>query len=355
MLTDHTENSHPNRVALVACVVAILACLPYLGLKALWILGSEVGVPAGSDLHDHPTAMRLANGATLIMDAAVVVLALVLIGPWGRRIPAWLLVFPLWVATGLLTPIALGFPVQLALDLVAGPGPASESRDAFLAPWVFPLVYGGFVLQALALGTLFVVHARQRWGHLWQGRVTDLVPRAIDVPLQFAASLVGVMVALPLVAHAYWATGGEAGLNDLLSDNFGRNQVLNHVLDAGLLLAAFTGTWVLAFALGRSRRVVVPFVLAWVGSAALFAWGAWSSVIGLVGEDDESRATGLMSLVTTLEIGAALVILVSGLHFLAERGRRPSPSGAPELPTAPASPARAHDQVEENGVEEYAP
>src|SRR5699024_707490 len=72
------------------------------------------------------------------------------------------------------------------------------------------------------------------------------------------------------------------------------------------------------FAMGRVG-LVVPLVLAWTGSAALVAWGMWSSVVGLIGEDDASRATTLMSLVTTLEIGVGLVILVTGLHLVAQR------------------------------------
>ncbi|NEE42966.1 hypothetical protein G3M53_98705, partial [Streptomyces sp. SID7982] len=63
-------------------VVAIASCLPYVGLKTAWTAGSRLGIPDGSPLLDGGLALAVANGATVLMDGAVVVLALLLTRPW---------------------------------------------------------------------------------------------------------------------------------------------------------------------------------------------------------------------------------------------------------------------------------
>ncbi|MFJ7766944.1 hypothetical protein ACIQ1J_00530 [Streptomyces sp. NPDC097107] len=49
--------------------VAVLACLPYVGLKVAWIAGSRAGMPEGSVLLDHRATMIAANGLTLLLDS----------------------------------------------------------------------------------------------------------------------------------------------------------------------------------------------------------------------------------------------------------------------------------------------
>ena len=168
--------------------VAILACLPYLSLKTAWVLGSTAGIPAGSSLLDGGATLRIANAVGVVMDAAVIVLALLLTRPWGLRVPAWLLVGPVWLATGLRTPIMLAYPAQVVARLFGDRPPANAaSGDPFLAEWVFGVVYTGFIVQGLALGALFVLYARQRWSHLWVGRLADL-PYAAAAPARWRRS-----------------------------------------------------------------------------------------------------------------------------------------------------------------------
>lgn len=76
-----------DRLRTVLRCVAIVSCLPYIVLKAAWISGSHVGIPDGSSLLDHRTTMAVANGASVLMDSAVVVIALLLTQAWGRRVP----------------------------------------------------------------------------------------------------------------------------------------------------------------------------------------------------------------------------------------------------------------------------
>lgn len=114
---SHTHDAPPpfrtGRGRALLRILAVASCLPYLSLKAAWIAGSHIGIPDGSVLLDHPTLMAVANSGTVLMDGTVIVLALLLTQAWGRRVRAWVLALPMWVATGLLLPIMAGFPLQL--------------------------------------------------------------------------------------------------------------------------------------------------------------------------------------------------------------------------------------------------
>lgn len=183
MSHDHTSRSHAavtttdarRSTALlprlgawrgILTAVAIAATLPYLTLKIAWLAGSHIGIPAGSVLLEPRLFLTVANAVTVLMDASVIALVLVLTRPWGKRVPSWLLTVPTFVATGLLTPIVLGFPGQLLLrGMGLGPDTAKQAANQpFLDDWVFQVVYSGFILQAIALAGLFVPYARERWG-----------------------------------------------------------------------------------------------------------------------------------------------------------------------------------------------
>ncbi len=265
-----------GRARSVLRVVAIASCLPYTGLKTAWTAGSRIGIPDGSPLLDGGTALAVANGATVLMDGAVVVLALLLTRPWGLRVPAWLLVLPMWVASGLLLPIMTAFPVQLVVRVLGGGGgrPVGEgSSEPFLDPWVFGVVYGGFIVQGIALGSLFALYARERWGDLWRGRLRDL-PESPTAPALRATAVAAASAALvPGVAHLLWATGSTAGLEparaaDRTSDF--------HVLEAvSLLFVVVTAVGVLLLAFRRTGGLSLrlPLVLAWCGSAQMASLG----------------------------------------------------------------------------------
>ena len=130
----------------------------------------------GSPRRKALTAMAVANVLTILMDGAVIVLALLLTRPWGRGVPAWLLAVPMWAATGLLAPVMAGYPLQMLVRAFGGSASGGDG-EPFLHAWVFAVVYTGFIVQGLALGALFVLYARDRWGRLWRGRMWDLPAR----------------------------------------------------------------------------------------------------------------------------------------------------------------------------------
>ncbi|MEU6047089.1 hypothetical protein ABZ843_26550 [Streptomyces fimicarius] len=325
----------------------MVSCLPYIGLKAAWIAGGRVGVPDGSPLLDGGTALRVANGVTVLMDAAVIVLALLLTRPWGRRVPAWLLVAPMWVASGLLLPIMTGFPIQLLVRLLGGGDgrPVGEgASEPFLDPWVFGVVYGGFIVQGLALGALFALYAKERWGRLWQGRLRDL-PESPTAPALRATAVAAALAALlPGIAHLMWAGGSTAGLNagraaDRTSDFY--------VLEAvNLLFVVVTVVGVLLLAFRRTGRLPLrlPLALVWAGSAETACWGGWLSMAALMGAGEAAeQPTAAMTVTYAGQMLAGALVATLGAYFFAERAAAASvlpatagPAGAPVL--APAAP-----------------
>ena len=302
--------------------VAVVSCLPYLSLKVAWIAGSHLGIPDGSPLLEHRTAVAVANGVTVLMDACVIVLALVLTRPWGLRLPAWLLAVPMWVATGLLTPIMTGFPVQLLVSAFGGSVDATDDGgEPFLHSWVFGVVYGGFIVQGLALGALFALYARDRWGGLWQGRVWELPRAVLGTAAQKTAAVAAAVLALPpLTAHLLWACGGTFGLNDdLIADRTSDFHVVEAQSAVFVTVTAAAGL-MLAFRRGRALPVAVPLTLAWIASAAVACWSGWQAVASLVvTESAAERPTPLMNL--TYAGGMIVGILVAGLavRFLVTR------------------------------------
>ncbi|MFC9127501.1 hypothetical protein ACFT4A_11695 [Streptomyces sp. NPDC057099] len=313
----------PSRPRRALRAVAVLSCLPYLGLKGAWIAGSHVGIPEGSALLDDRVGMAVINGLSVLLDSAVIVLALVLTRPWGLKVPAWLLAFPVWVATGLLAPIMTGFPAQLVVKAFGGGAAPDQGHESFLHAWVFTVVYTGFILQGIALGALFVLHARDRWGHLWRGRVWELPVGVVGPAHRALAVAAAVLALLPLTVHLLWACGVTAGLGEgRAADRTADFHVLEAVYVL-FLVAAVAGGLLLAFRRGRALPVAVPLGLAWVGSGAVACWGGWLSLASLGGvEDLADRPTPLMSLAYAGQMLVGLLVAAIGVYHFAERSAR---------------------------------
>ncbi|TXS45543.1 hypothetical protein EAO75_22155 [Streptomyces sp. uw30] len=297
--------------------VAIVSCVPYLSLKVAWLAGSRIGIPDGSSLLEHRASMAVANSVTVLMDAAVIVLALVLTRPWGLRVPAWLLVLPAWVATGLLAPIMAGFPIQLVVDALGGATNTTAGGEPFLDAWVFGVVYTGFIVQGLTLGALLVLYARDRWGRLWEGRVWEL-PAGFIGAAQRAVAVAAAGCALPpLIAHLLWACGGTAGLDESRVTDRASGFYVMEALSVVFLAMAVTGGLLLAFRRGRALPVALPLALAWVGSAATLCWAGWLSLAPLT--DVADGPTPVLSLTYAGQMIVGILVACLGVHFLAER------------------------------------
>ncbi|MBT2366744.1 hypothetical protein J7E88_15850 [Streptomyces sp. ISL-10] len=314
-----TLRRRPLRSALRA--VAIAACLPYLALKIAWIAGSRIGIPEGSVLLDHRALIAVVNSVTVLMDAAVVVLALLLTQPWGMRVRGRLLGVPIWGATGLLAPIMVGFPVQLAASAAGGTTTQDTTGEPFLDGWVFDVVYSGFLLQGLALGVLFLLYARDRWSHLWRGQVWDLPSAVTGRPVRALAVAGALLAVFPGVMHLMWAAGSTAALPAA--------RVLERTTDfyvlegvrVGFVALAVAGTLLLAFRLGPALSVKLPLGMAWVGASALGAWGGWLTMTAAMPPaHDAEQPTTLLTLTYAGEMISGLLLSAAVAVLLRRRG-----------------------------------
>lgn len=308
--------------ARVLRAVGIAACLPYLMLKVAWVSGSRIGIPAGSTLLKHHSATIAGSIESGLLDSFVIMLALLLTQPWGRRVPAWLLVVPVWIATGLLSPIVLGYPLQLVVRLLGGDAAPSDGAAArpFLHAWVFTIVYTGFIIQALALGALFILYARARWGQLWQGRISELAEPSGARGVQRAAALTAAAFTLvPMGAHLLWAMGSTSGLTaaqvaDRTSDFYALEATY-----ALLAVMTLTGLLLIAFPRAFALPLRVPLSLAIVGSAALACWGGYLMLTALASRDPTRRISELMNVSYSTQLLAGMLVLTMAAYLFTER------------------------------------
>ncbi|MEU6983434.1 hypothetical protein ABZ946_08405 [Streptomyces sp. NPDC046324] len=291
-----TDTGRPSAARRILRALAVLACLPYISLKIAWIAGSEIGIPAGSVLLEHRTLLIAANAVTVVMDAAVVVLALLLTRPWGVRVRAWLLAFPLWAATGLLAPIMIGFPAQIVVSLLAGPQ-QTGSREPFLDEWVFGVVYCGFIIQGLALGTLFVLYVRDRWAHVWCGAVGDLPDRLCGTGTRATAAVASLLSLAPAVVHLMWGLDSTRGLSPAqIARRTGDFYVLEWTR-ALFVAVAVVAVLLLVVRWARRLSVRTALGLAWIGSGGVGCWGAYMLLVTFMPDTDPAKTfTGLARL-----------------------------------------------------------
>jgi len=257
---------------LIVCYAAILGTLPYLILKASWVTGGGLGLRDPSFVDSD--LMLFANLLTGGMDVVAVVLALAFTYSWGRRIPAPLVLFPIWIGTGLLAPIVLNLPVIVA-DL-------AEPRltEMPLENWVWAVVYGGFAWQGILLLTAFVLYARDRWWFVVTGTVK---PGTLGVP-----GVLGIVAAFVCaIGHTIWAFG-SGGMSARGQD------VVLAVL--GVLAA-------IALATVSQGRFWPRLVLVWTGAGAMAGTGVWGLFSALT-----MGSTGHAAMLAGQVIGGVLLM-----------------------------------------------
>ena len=161
--TMTTTTPTPTRSSAVpALALAVVATLPYLALKGLWLSGSSVGLTPEAAAEMHTGRFLIGNSVTVVLEILALVLAWSLTRPWAARVPTRLFALLAAGASGLLAPILLGLPLGQVAQTVVHGSPSFEGEG--MAPWVFACVYGGFVLLGVALAWSIVDHARERWG-----------------------------------------------------------------------------------------------------------------------------------------------------------------------------------------------
>lgn len=312
----------PGRARTVLRAVAIASCVPYLSLKTAWIAGSRIGIPEGSALLDDRALIAVVNSVTVLMDGAVIVLALLLTQGWGRRVPGWLPAAPMWIAGGLLLPIMTGFPVQLLVAAFTGAGAADRSAsEPFLDNWVFGVVYTGFTVQGLTLGTLFALYANERWSHVWRGRIWDLPTADTGRTLKVTAVAAAVLALFPATMRLLWACGATTGLTGARIEQRTADFYVLEGISALFVVVAVTGALLLAFRRGPALSLKTPLTMAWLGSGAVGCWGVWLLIAALLpGAEESERATGLVALTYAVGMIVGLLVATGTASFLRRRG-----------------------------------
>ncbi|WP_433047613.1 hypothetical protein [Dactylosporangium sp. CS-033363] len=294
----------------IAGWTAVGAALVYIGVKVLWIAGSDAGV---RDLHGTTRAAWVAdNVVTGLLGVAAAAVALAAFRPWGRRLPAWLVVGPMWIGGGLLAPLVVLLPV-LAVMLLFGwyRLPPVDHTEPELAPWVFVVVYGSFVVLGVALIVALLGYARERFGAVLRERAPAVSPtRAAQLPLAWFGALLALGLAgLRLV----WAAG--PGSRDAWMRLTDAMTALQAVAAAAGLLAIVHG-W------APRRPFAVPLLAAWLGAGGLLAAGALSMPGILSGDGWAERGLSFPQYagVTFLGFVAGGLITVVTAFAAAERG-----------------------------------
>ncbi|MBC6447844.1 hypothetical protein [Actinokineospora xionganensis] len=276
---------------------AVAATFPYLALKLNWIFGGTVGI-VGADMDE----LLVANIATVFMDLIVLVTALALTRPWGLRLPAPVVIVPMWLASGMLAPIVILAPL---LPTLLGDAPADDK--AFLQPWVFAVVYGGFALQGVLLMAAFILYTQARWPRVWAAHDTDPAD-----PLASGLALVASVLAAGVAAvYLSWAFGSTLWAPPGLTSTPGAGDSVTIGIHGLAAVLTATGlTWLVRRA-PRGRSVVVPLGMTWVGAGAMFGWACWSLVtLGTrFGGEDVSQLV-VYVLVLTAQVTAAVLAAV---------------------------------------------
>lgn len=330
-----TVITHPSRlraVRLIAGYGAIASALPYLALKLVWLSGGTAGVADRSMMRE--TSMVALNAITAGMDIVGVFLALAFTHRWGFRIPAWLLLPPMWVATGLLATFVVGVPITAILSALGAYSPPSVTSGPVEA-WVYVLVYIEFAGLGTGLMLAFLLYARERWAEVFQP-ATHVVhagaTHRVQVVLANAVAPAAVVLGL---LHLAWAFGATVGLAEAAAE---RRTIIGSLINSihgVMLMAAATGVLMMVHRIGETLPAWLPLAMAWTGTGALFGWNLWRT-INVLGETALMRGAGGMAFVNLVGLLGLIVGLVLGLlslFVLAERheSTRTAPGGASVL------------------------
>ncbi|MGH3239155.1 MAG: hypothetical protein ACRDNL_02180 [Spirillospora sp.] len=317
VLSGRAPAAGAGRARLWVCMATIAACVPYLSIKIAWLSGSTVGwndteAAKGS-------ALYVGNAITMGMDAIAVLVALAFTFPWGRRIPAWLVLTPMWIAAGLLAPIAFAVPLGSLLQTLFSSEPLTAS-DNGLQDWVYGVVYTGFTLQGVGLVTAFVLYGRERWPDVFAVRTKDVAKGATHLVQVLLARTAAVFAVVFAAVQFFWAFGGTAGLSDENLDN--RSAVLR-LADGFMGLMALAGAVALLVIVqrgGRPERFAVPLAALWIGAGATFTWSFYG-LITLLSQPEflATDSASALNLTKLCGLFAGLLMGVTGAVLIAER------------------------------------
>lgn len=308
-----------SRTRILVGYLAIAALLPYFALKLTWIAGSTLGIA-----HTSPAEVAVVQGgniATAAMEVLAVLIILAFTHSWGRRLPAWLVLPPTWIATGLLAPFIITGPA-VAVSVATE---AFSVGDGSLEPWVGPLVYISFGAQAMGITASFVLYARCRWPHVLADRLAGRPLGHAEPTLKvFAWSSSAVLAGVALI-RAVWAGGWTTGLGPELID---ARSVADRLADASTAVfaaAAIAGFITLVLRYPRNALSWISVLLVWLGSGAVFGSGLYSLALffgATAGAGTGNVHMGLTPFLDLAQVLVGTVVAVAGTFVLAQLNLR---------------------------------
>jgi hypothetical protein len=238
----------------------------YLAVKVLWI-GASLA------LHDTPSGWNTRdwvalNLATVGMATVGIAVGLGLAQDWGQRLPAPLVVTPLWLGSGFLVtmlPYSLLVSLFHAVDERAS-GSSGSGRASDLPGWESALLSLGFAGMGIGLLVGVPLYVRARWP--W---VFERAPAPAPSRRRVLGVLASVLLLGLTATHLGWAAGLDWGLRT------GVQPV--DVQDRLLLISSGAWSLVTSVALAvalRAADLARPVrALLLLGSGSLTAWGGW--------------------------------------------------------------------------------
>jgi hypothetical protein len=255
-----------SRPRILIGYLAVVGILPYLILKILWVFGSDVGIYDRSGFDD--PFLVAANWVTLGMDAIAVVAALALTHRWGARLPAWLVLFPVWVAAGLLVPRVVVAPLYLLAQPATDP---ANEQPQLIANWVYVMVSCSFAAQGAAILASFALYCRARWGTLL---LEPAGRRRLGATHPFQTVVVAACCGF---AGLITVLGGVGAL--LVSGDERATELVGWASATTWIVVALAGALILVRKVGRGLRLWVPLGMILVGTGSMVWWGIWGQIL----------------------------------------------------------------------------
>jgi hypothetical protein len=301
--SEESSTSRSTLMRKIGGYGAAIALTPYLLIKIAWTFGMFLPNESMGDPN-----WRAINATTAMLALVGILLVLAFSRPWGERLPAWLVILPVWVGTGLLVPMVVLAPVLGAAAVVR-----DEAAGA-AAPWAYEQIFVIASLVGVGLGLPIALagYAKARWPEALGGPIDcgdrPGHTRQLQVPL---ARIVAVGCVILGLTKVYWALGGTIGIDPARLDD---RDLWWH------LLTLSTGVWSLAGAWGilvlTSRRgfgrFLVPMVAGWVSSGMLFSYNLF---FAMRPDSQASPEDGLARVLST-EAGIVLGLLMALIILL---------------------------------------
>ena len=240
---------------------------------------------------------------------------------WGRRLPAWLILAPIWVGTGLLIPAAVEV-VNGAVAAALTGGRAVSLAGGLVAPWAYLLVYTSFGLQAVLLTTAFVWYARTRWAEAFDRAhgATDPGPTAgLQRVLATAGAVAGGAVA---ASHLVMAFGAEGAFFGAYQHGWQYTARSGEVVNAAMAVLAAVGILVMTRRPGTGGHTPtwwMGLAATWTGAGAMVAYALLTLVAIVTRAPESDTVTPLDGLTQLGALVGGIVIGLTGAFQLAER------------------------------------